>query len=72
MFVMPYGRHKGKPLSWIVQNDRDYAEWLKANVTSETMRFRVEGSAGRIYVDAAYERDCKTLLDASNQREAKS
>lgn len=72
MFVMPYGRHKGKPLSWIVQNDRDYAEWLKANVTSETMRFRVEAVLEEFTWTPLTSVIAKTLLDASNQWETKS
>lgn len=38
MFVMPFGKHQGKSLDWIVENDRAYVDWFmktpkKANIS---------------------------------------
>lgn len=42
MFLLPFGKYKGKPLDWIVFNDRGYAEWLWNNLKSKTIVARLE------------------------------
>jgi len=46
MFVMPFGRHRGKSLDWILENERDYAVWLasieKGSVSKRMQRLLTE------------------------------
>jgi len=37
-FKMPQGKHKGRSMRWIVENDAPYAEWCVENMNSAWIR----------------------------------
>lgn len=39
-FIMPFGKHRGQPISWIVENDRQYAEWVLRSDLKENIKLQ--------------------------------
>lgn len=38
---MQFGKYRGKELTWIFENDKDYAEWVYKHSNSKTLSKRV-------------------------------
>ena len=41
-FEMPFGKYKGKKLTDIIKDDRDYAVWAAANLTKGNVAKRIQ------------------------------
>ena len=41
-FVMPFGKHKGKNIEWIVKNDESFVSWAANNMNNGNIKKKFE------------------------------
>ena len=49
IFVMPFGKHKGKTLQWIAENDQEYIDWAAHKMENKNIKEKFQEAYMEIF-----------------------